>query len=46
MALAVAGTAINGETRIRTAEAVQVTFPTFVECMTGLGADLRLEQGT
>ena len=44
MALAVAGIAINGETQIRTAEAVQVTFPTFVECMAGLGADLRLEQ--
>ena len=46
MALAVAGTAIKGQTRVRTAEAVEVTFPTFVECMTGLGADLRLEQGT
>ncbi|UCD27331.1 MAG: 3-phosphoshikimate 1-carboxyvinyltransferase, partial [Planctomycetota bacterium] len=43
MALAVAGTAISGETRIRTAEAVDVTFPTFVECMTSLGADLRME---
>ena len=40
MALAVAGTAINGPTRIATAEAVDVTFPTFVSCMTGLGADM------
>ncbi len=27
-------------TRIATAEAVDVTFPTFVQCMTGLGADI------
>lgn len=44
MALAVAGTAIEGETRIATAEAVDVTFPTFVSCMTGLGADLRVNK--
>ncbi len=44
MALAVAATAINGETRIRTAQAVEVTFPTFVECMANLGADLHPEQ--
>lgn len=43
MALAVAGSAIAGETRISTAEAVEVTFPTFVECMIRLGADLRME---
>jgi len=43
MALAIAGSAISGETRISTAEAVEVTFPTFVECMTGLGADLWIE---
>jgi 3-phosphoshikimate 1-carboxyvinyltransferase len=41
MSLAVAGTAIEGETIIDTAEAVGVTFPTFVDCMTGLGADLK-----
>jgi len=40
MALAVAGTAIKGETKISTAEAVDVTFPTFVELMTLLGADV------
>jgi len=44
MALAVAGTAVNGETRISTAEAVDVTFPTFMQCMTGLGADMRVEE--
>ena len=40
MALAVAGAALDGETRIGTAEAVAVTFPTFVQCMTGLGASV------
>ncbi len=40
MALAVAGTAVAGETRIGTAEAVEVTFPTFVSCMSNLGGDL------
>lgn len=42
MALAVAASAIPGETRIGTAEAVAVTFPTFVECMTRLGGNLQL----
>ena len=42
MALAVAGTAVEGETRIATAEAVDVTFPTFLSCMTGLGGDVRM----
>ncbi len=40
MALAVAGLASQGETVIDSAEAVAVTFPTFLECMTGLGANL------
>ena len=40
MALAVAGLASKGETVINSAEAVQVTFPTFLECMTRLGANL------
>lgn len=44
MALAVAGCMLNGQTSVSTAEAVDVTFPTFVQCMTGLGADLRIEQ--
>jgi 3-phosphoshikimate 1-carboxyvinyltransferase len=41
MALAVAGLNSPGETVIRSAEAVEVTFPTFLNCMTELGADLR-----
>ena len=40
MALAVAGCTIGGQTRVRTAEAVEVTFPTFVACMQRLGAEL------
>jgi len=40
MALAVAGLATRGETVIDSAEAVEVTFPTFLNCMTGLGANL------
>jgi 3-phosphoshikimate 1-carboxyvinyltransferase len=40
MALAVAGLASRGETIIDSAEAVEVTFPTFVHCMTELGANL------
>ena len=40
MALAVAGLASRGETVIHSAEAVGVTFPTFLDCMTGLGANL------
>ncbi len=43
MALAVIATALAGETRISTAEAMTVTFPTFVECMTGLGGNVRTE---
>jgi 3-phosphoshikimate 1-carboxyvinyltransferase len=43
MALAVAGCMLTGRTSVSTAEAVDVTFPTFVGCMTGLGADLRME---
>lgn len=44
MALAVAGLALNGRTRISTVEAVEVTFPTFLQCMAGLGADIRVEK--
>lgn len=40
MALAVAGTAIPGQTVIRTAEAAAVTFPSFVSCMHALGAEI------
>ncbi|MDO8683680.1 MAG: 3-phosphoshikimate 1-carboxyvinyltransferase [Armatimonadota bacterium] len=38
MALAVAGLACEGQTKIDTAEAVSVTFPNFVELMRGIGA--------
>lgn len=44
MSLAVAGTCVAGGTRISTAEAMSVTFPTFVECMHALGGDVRLEE--
>jgi 3-phosphoshikimate 1-carboxyvinyltransferase len=40
MSLAVAGSMIESGTRISTAEAMNVTFPTFVDCMNGLGAGL------
>jgi 3-phosphoshikimate 1-carboxyvinyltransferase len=40
MALTVAGLASRGETVINSAEAVEVTFPSFLNCMTGLGANL------
>ena len=43
MALAVAGLAAQGTTRVDTAEAAAVTFPNFVELMTGLGADIKLK---
>jgi 3-phosphoshikimate 1-carboxyvinyltransferase len=43
MALAVAGTAIPGETEVDRAEAVEVTFPNFVELMQKLGARIRTE---
>jgi len=42
MALAVAGLACDGRTRIDTAEAVSVTFPTFVDLMRGVGAEIEL----
>ena len=45
MALAVAGLAAKGETRIDTAESVSVTFPTFVELMRSLGAGMEMLKG-
>jgi 3-phosphoshikimate 1-carboxyvinyltransferase len=42
MALAVAATAISGQTWITTAEAVAVTFPTFLAGMSALGGKLRM----
>ncbi|MFQ5892943.1 MAG: 3-phosphoshikimate 1-carboxyvinyltransferase, partial [Nitrospinota bacterium] len=43
MALAVAGLRAAGSTTVTTAEAIEVTFPTFVELMTRLGAEIRLQ---
>lgn len=40
MALAVAGLAIEGQTTIDNAEALNVTFPTFVELMQSVGASI------
>jgi len=42
MALALAGLALDEPCSIRTAEAMNVTFPNFVELMTSLGADMEL----
>jgi 3-phosphoshikimate 1-carboxyvinyltransferase len=44
MALAVAGLCSPGQTLIDTAEAVGVTFPTFLECMRDLGAKIVAQQ--
>jgi 3-phosphoshikimate 1-carboxyvinyltransferase len=41
MALAVAGCSIPGQTVVRTAESATVTFPTFMDCMRRLGADIK-----
>ena len=40
MALAVAGTIADGETRVTTAESVAVTFPDFAELLAGLGGEV------
>ncbi len=42
MALAVAATAVEGETVVHGAEAAAVTFPEFVDCMKGLGAEIEV----
>jgi 3-phosphoshikimate 1-carboxyvinyltransferase len=42
MALALAGMACDGETVIDTAESVKITYPTFVEDMKALGADMKI----
>jgi len=41
MAMAIAGCAIPGQTVVRTAESATITFPTFMECMRGIGADIQ-----
>ena len=43
MALAVAGMIAEGPTRIRSAESVRITYPTFISSMTGLGARVEAE---
>jgi 3-phosphoshikimate 1-carboxyvinyltransferase len=43
MSLAVAGSLIDSGTRISTAQAVDVTFPTFIDCMSGLGGSLQTD---
>ncbi len=43
MALAVAGLRAEGSTTISTAEAIEVTFPSFVELMTSLGAKAHVQ---
>ncbi|MCX8052446.1 MAG: 3-phosphoshikimate 1-carboxyvinyltransferase [Armatimonadetes bacterium] len=43
MALATAGLACEGEMRISAAEALSVTFPTFVELMQSVGAEISIE---
>lgn len=45
MALAVAGAGAVGPTTVTTAEAMNVTFPTFVELMNSLGGALRVDHG-
>lgn len=42
MALALAGLAAEGQTVIDTAEAMSVTFPSFVQLMQSLGADMQI----
>ncbi len=42
MALSLAGMAVEGQTVIETAEAINVTFPDYVELMTGIGAKMKL----
>ena len=42
MALAIAGCHIPGRTVVSTAESATITFPTFLDCMRGLGAELQV----
>ena len=42
MALAVAGCSIPGQTVVRTAESATITFPTFLDCMRKIGADIQV----
>ena len=38
---AIAGSALAGETIVRTAESATITFPTFLDCMRGIGAEIQ-----
>jgi 3-phosphoshikimate 1-carboxyvinyltransferase len=42
MALALAGMVADGETIVETAEAAEVTYPTFLEDFRSLGADIEV----
>lgn len=42
MALAIAATAVNGQSTITSAEAVNITFPTFVDCLRQTGGQVDL----
>ncbi|MHC5060291.1 MAG: 3-phosphoshikimate 1-carboxyvinyltransferase [Planctomycetota bacterium] len=42
MALSLAGMAVDGESVIETAEAINVTFPDYVELMAGVGAKIKI----
>ena len=44
MALALAGLIAEGTTKISTAEAVNVTFPTFIHMMQSIGAKIKMEE--
>jgi 3-phosphoshikimate 1-carboxyvinyltransferase len=44
MALSLAGLAIDGQCSIDTADAMNVTFPSYVELMTTIGADMEVEE--
>jgi 3-phosphoshikimate 1-carboxyvinyltransferase len=42
MAMAIAGCSIPGQTVVRTAESATITFPTFPDCLRGIGAKLQM----
>jgi len=44
MALAIAGCSIPGQTIVRTAESATITFPTFLDCLRGIGAAIQLTE--
>jgi 3-phosphoshikimate 1-carboxyvinyltransferase len=44
MALSIAGMALDGQTTIETAEAMNVTFPSYADLMKSLGGDLQLSE--